>query len=224
MTESETDTPPQTESAEKSAPLSHELSEFLVQLSIAVRRYAIYPPDHPSLGPAVTNVMRCLGPLFQERSVLQIGVAGEQLVIEGFATDVKHPVLRELGRLLHDLQLGAITFTVGVASQEVEGLLQTLSREAEGDEPPLGLLPPRQRPTWDHIAIYPVGYDQLHIQEGSADRATELWLGLAQAAMAGDEPLDPGGSARPQGARGDHPDPRTGNRPTTRPSWDTCSA
>ena len=77
----------------KHAVLSRELSEFLIELSIAVHRYAMYPPGHPSLRPAVENAVGRLGEIFMDRRTVSIGVANRQLVIEGVATDP-----RQIGR------------------------------------------------------------------------------------------------------------------------------
>ena len=52
-------------------------------------------------------------------------------MIEGVATDPKHPVLRELAGRLHRHHLGAITFRRGVEQGEVTDALRTLAMEAE---------------------------------------------------------------------------------------------
>ena len=85
-------TPRRGSPAERAA-LSRELSELLIELSIAVHRFAMYPPGHPSLAPAVDNVLGRLAEVFVDREQLSIGVAQKQLVIEGMATEARHPVL-----------------------------------------------------------------------------------------------------------------------------------
>ncbi|MEX2526032.1 MAG: hypothetical protein WEA09_00215 [Gemmatimonadota bacterium] len=179
------------------ATLSKDLSEFLIELSIGVHRYAMYPRSHPSLRPVTQDILTGLGSLLSSRANLSIGVAQKQLIIEGVATDAKHPVLSDLARRLHSHQLGAISFTKGVTVVDLEGLLETLAVEPEREGSPVGLLPPDQLPAWDHVRIFPVGYDQLGMKESGESkerepaRATQLWLGLAQAAMASEDPLDP---------------------------------
>ena len=37
--------------------MSRDLTEFLIQLSIAVHRFSMYPPGHPSLEPAAEGVV-----------------------------------------------------------------------------------------------------------------------------------------------------------------------
>ncbi len=191
--------------AERSAALSKELSEFLLELSIGVHRFAMYPGDHPALQEAGETVLAGLSRLFADRSQLAIGVAQSQLVIEGVATEAEHPVLGDLARRLHAHQLGAVTFAKGAERDEVLDLLHTLAQDPQRDGEPLGLLPPDRLPRWPHVRVYPMGYERLEFVE-DADarglahhRATHLWLGLARAAMASEATLDP---AQP-------PDPET---------------
>jgi hypothetical protein len=61
----------------------------LIDLAIGLHRYAMYPPEHPCLGRVAENMVARLAQYFVERHDLSIGVAGEQLVIEGMATDSK---------------------------------------------------------------------------------------------------------------------------------------
>ena len=178
------------------AALSRDLSELLIELSIAVHRFAMYPPGHPSLGPAVENVVGRLANVLAEKEGLAIGVAHRQLVVEGVATDVRHPVLSDLARRLHHHQVGAVSFSRGARASEVERLLEALAADPEREGGPLGA---RDLPRWEHVRLHPVGYDRLGLEgEGESpgaapsadDRAAQLWLGLAQAAMAREEPLE----------------------------------
>lgn len=174
--------------------LSRGLTEFLIQLSITVHRFGMYPPGHPSLEPAAENVVDRLGRLLDDHESLAIGVASGQLIIEGIATDAGHPVLSDLARRLHGHQIGAISVDREATVTEVEEACRALAQDSERGADPIGLLPRAEVPDWDHFHLYPLGYDRLEIkqssggQEGvSVDRATELWFGLARAAISGDE-------------------------------------
>ena len=204
------DTPPvdaaqaDTPEENKQAALSQELSEFLVELSMAVHRYAMYPPGHPSLAPAVAGVVGRLSELFESRPAISIGVAQRQLVIEGVATDSLDPVLSDLARRLHGHHLGALSFARGTNTHELEEVLELLAHETERDGEPIGLGPSESIPKWEHARVYPIGYDQLEMKsvvgEGKTGdgRSSRLWLGLAQAALASDDPLEDGSSADPK--------------------------
>src|SRR2546430_13422114 len=84
------------------AALSRDLADFLIELSIALHKHAMYPEGHPSLAPAAAGVTRRAALLLEDRATISLGVARNQLVIEGVATDPKHPVLRELAGRLQD--------------------------------------------------------------------------------------------------------------------------
>lgn len=187
------------------ATLSRELSDFLIQLSIAIHRYAMYPEGHPSLGPTVDNLVERLTGLLQERTQLSLGVARNQLVIEGVATEPANPVLRELAGRLHRHHLGAVTFTRGVGFDELHEVLDLIAVEADRSEVPLGLDPTYRIGRWQHVRLYPLTYDRLElVREEGADpdeaeeeetrsartRAAQLWVGLARAAMAAEQASD----------------------------------
>lgn len=196
--------------AEPRAALSRQLSEFLIEFSIGVHRYGMYPPGHPSLAPVVDNIVGRLGDLFEERRSLSIGVARRQLVIEGTATDQKHPVLSDLAKRLHEHQIAALTFEFGVTASEIDGLLAALAGETRRDGTPIGLLAPDEIPDWPHAHLYPVGYDQLELRrEGGSGsgKASDLWLGLAQAALArGHDTDDAESSTLARAIAGHHPE------------------
>src|ERR1043165_5551259 len=96
-----------------------ELTDCLVELSIGVSRFAMYPPGHPALAPVVENVRRRLSSLLEQRGSLSVGVAQRQLVSEGTTTDMKHPVLADLADRLRSHHLGALSFDRGVAANEL---------------------------------------------------------------------------------------------------------
>src|SRR5712671_5535973 len=182
------------------AALSRELADFLIELSIALHKHAMYPEGHPSLAPAAAGVTRRAEHLFEERATLALGVARQQLVIEGVATDPKNPLLSELAGRLHRHHLGAVTFHRGLRVPEVVDVLETLAVEAERTGQPLGLGSPEQLRAWDHVRLHPVTYERLELlqeddQAVAADdksgrerglRGAQLWVGLARAALSAD--------------------------------------
>src|SRR5438034_130218 len=170
------------------AALSRELADFLIELSIALHKHAMYPEGHPSLAPAAAGVTRRAALLLENRSTLSLGVARRQLVIEGIATDPKHPVLGELAERLHRHHLGAVTFRKGVEPAEVADVLKTLAVDAERAGQPLGLGNPERLRAWPHVQLHSLTYERLElVGEGApaeGARAAQLWVGLARAALA----------------------------------------
>jgi hypothetical protein len=200
--------PPAAPPPHERATLSRELSEFLIELSIALHKHSMYPEDHPSLGPAAAGVLRRADALLRDRPSLSLGVARNQLVIEGVATDPRHPVLAELAGRLHRHHLGALTLNRGVEVGEIRDVLRTLALEADRTGQPLGLGDPARLSAWRHIRLHAMTYERLELLDdpsgqtadvgadartadeggGTRDqrvRGAQLWIGLARAALAG---------------------------------------
>ncbi len=183
---------------ERGTTLGKEISDFLIEFSIGVHRYSMYPADHPSLVPAAGNVLEHLKRMFRGRSQVSLGVAKRQLIIDGVATTERNPVLTDLARRLHDHQLGAIVFNSEVGVESMESLLRALSLDTDKGADPIGLRPRPEIPSWPGVKLIPVGYEDLELSESDADdrestgEAMRLWLGLAQAATASvDDPQSP---------------------------------
>src|ERR1043166_5125675 len=165
----------------------------------------MYPEGHPSLAPAAAGLTRRVEQLLEGRSTVSLGVARQQLVIEGVATDPKHPVLAELAGRLHRHHLGGVTFSRGFDSGEVQDVLRTIAREADRSGQPLGLGDRARLSAWPHIRLYPMTYEKLELLDGKTDdpfqggvgeadeeelrdarvRGEQMWIGLARAALAG---------------------------------------
>lgn len=170
------------------ASLSGELSDFLIEFSAALQKHAMYPPGHPVLGPSAESVFSRLSVLLANHGSLSIGVAREQLIIEGVATDSSHALLRSLADRLHHHELGAISFAEGVAPTEIAEVLALISAEPERTGRPLGREPEEVLKGRAHIRLHPVRYDSLKLRSSSGrsvsgDVGTHLWIGLAQAAL-----------------------------------------
>ena len=83
------------------------------------------------LGPSAESVFSRLSVLLASHGSLSIGVAREQLIIEGVATDSSHALLRSLADRLHHHELGAISFAEGVVPTEIAEVLELISSEPE---------------------------------------------------------------------------------------------
>jgi len=169
---------------------------FLIEFSVALHKHAMYPTGHQSLEPAAARVAERAARLLENRPTLAFGVARHQLIIEGIATDPNHPVLRRLAETLHQHHLGAVSILRGVESHEISGALLALAEEVSSGTA-LGLTPGGRVPEWPHVRLHPLTLDRLELVEehpstrhhGDGERVrrrAQLWIGLANAAMARD--------------------------------------
>jgi hypothetical protein len=174
------------------------MSRFLVDFSIALHRIAMYPRDHPSLVPVLDTLARRAEVLLHDRPRFAVGVARDRLVIEGVVSEVRHPLLRGLAEHLHRHHLAAISFLRGVGGPELTDVVAALAEDPNRGRGSVGRLPREQAPSWPHVTLHPLTIDGLEIVDGNTERATgtsvrctDLWVGLARAALersAGDDP------------------------------------
>ena len=179
--------------------LPRVFSEFLLEFSIALHKYTMYPDSHPSLEPAAAAVVARASSLLSDRIQIAFGVARRQLIIEGVATNPAHPVFRRLAEWLNRHQLGAVIILRGLEVVEVSGALRALAQEPDLVGP-FGLAAPETRSAWPHLRLHPLSFDRLSLAASDSpkpdaarhhDRGTrsaDLWIGLASAAMASDRP------------------------------------
>ena len=191
-----------TASSTAGAVLSRELTAFLVEFSVSLHKHAIYPSGHPSLAPAAARLSEMASRLLLNRATLAFGVARHQLIIDGVATDPNQPVLRRLAEALHQHQLGAMSILPGVTAHEMHAALCSLAEETAD---PATAKRPLDRP---HVRFHPLTLDRLEIVDEDPSlveevdsepriRRAQLWVGLANAAMARDAELDPLDAAPP---------------------------
>jgi hypothetical protein len=123
-------------------------------------------------------------------------VARKQLIIEGVATDPANPVLKELAERLHKHHVGAVKLQRGISRDELASALSALAVDPTRAEKPLGLYGGALTDQWEHVHFFPLTYDRLQLIEDdgetpgpdqmAASRSTQLWVGLARAALATD--------------------------------------
>lgn len=181
------------------AVLLRDLSDFVIELSIALHKHGMYPDDHPSLVVARRGVAQRLDALLRERPALALGVARSQLIIEGLATDSRNPLLRGLAQHLHRHGVGAVKFLAGVRVDEIDAMLRVLAADADRGGAAIQVGDKHGRHRWEHVWLLPLTYDQLELvsEPGSSapasavqTRTSQLWLDLARAALQADVNLE----------------------------------
>jgi len=155
----------------------------------------MYPPGHPSQERSASGVSQRVTALLEQRPAISIGFARHQVIIEGVASDPRHPLLRTFAEKFHKQHIGALTFQRDVSAAEIAGMMTLIATESEKSDKPVGLGPAEQLRQWPHIRLHPVTYDQLQLVGDTPDEAEEereqtgqLWIGLAQAAMQSGDP------------------------------------
>lgn len=179
-----------------SGALDKRITDFLLDFGVAVQKHAIYPAGHPQLVAAVERVMKRLDAAMVNDKPIAIGIARNQVVIEGVATDPTNSLMKELAQRFHRHRLGSITVSPEVLRDELADFLVASSKE-EHEGPQIALAAQTER--WPHIALTALVYDKLELmgeESGLSDDearkagAKLIWIALARSTlMAGDGAL-----------------------------------
>jgi hypothetical protein len=161
------------------------MADLMVELSVALHKYSMYPDGHPLLESAVLGLTRKLTLALSERQMIAIAVARNHLVVDGVPTDPAHNVTRDLALKLFRREIGAIRLYEGVKEAELQDVLRTIARETPENE--------EAAREWQHVRLFPLTYDQLELQQDEAEQtsehrngwATQLWGKLASASLYG---------------------------------------
>jgi hypothetical protein len=170
-----------------------EYETLLVEFATSLQKHTFYPSGHPIVVASADRLHARLCDALDACGSLAVGVARQQLVVDGVPLGDDHPILRDLAALLHRQQLAAMVLHRGVERDELSEVLTTLGTEALQDsdnEQVSDLLALEGR--WPHVLFTRQSFDRLQMgfDDGSADdadeaRVNDLWLGLARVALAG---------------------------------------
>ena len=190
-------------SAGGTGALDKRIVDFLLDFGVAVQKHAIYPAGHPQLTAAVDRVMRRLDAAMVNNKPITFGIARNQVVIEGVATDPNNSLMKELAQRFHRHHLGSLTISPEVLRDELADFLVASSKD-ENEGPQIALAAQTER--WPHINMTSLVYDKLELMgedsgltddEAKKAGAKLIWIALARSTLLlgegniGEDLLDP---------------------------------
>ncbi|MGH7579400.1 MAG: hypothetical protein ACREM9_04455 [Gemmatimonadales bacterium] len=181
--------------------LARDLSDLLVEFSLALGYQSAYPEGHPLLVTAAERLTHALAGALASRSTLTLGIARRQFVIDGVATDPGNGLLGNLAQRFHRHRVAALRFDRAITQAEMTSLLAAIGTDPRRDPGPLGLQPESAR-TWANAEIYPAQYSRLELSqeqgtESDSGTDVQLWLELARAALPDGTRTELAGSSHP---------------------------
>lgn len=173
--------------------LSPELQELTQELALAVHKRGIYPASHPMLHGSVDALARRFETALGTRSQVSLGVSRHRLVVDGVSTDENNSLLADLAERLYEHELGVVTFLRNVERRTLDEFIAVISVSPARGAEPLGAGGRAQLARWNDLVLTRVAFDRLELmgdgdgerEEPTAQRAAEVWLGLARATLAG---------------------------------------
>ena len=188
--------------SDKPPALAKPLIDLLIEMSVGLHKYSMYPDGHKLLDTAMSGVWRKLNDAIGDAPKLAIGVARNQLIIEGVPSDENSPVLRDLALKLYRRRIGGIVLEKSIDEAELTDLFRTIARydatlidmllaAEEGKPPPEGH---DKLPDWPHAKLLPLSFSQLELgsdallpgeepKKGAGSWASQLWVQLARATV-----------------------------------------
>ncbi len=162
------------------------LTTFLTQLHVALNRRRTYGAGHPMVVGSEEAALAALDAVLLTRSTFTIGVARQELLLNGVPIPTSMSVTRDLAARLHRRGVGALTFHSGVDLDRLQSMLAWLAREVVPTAD--GSLPDDPLPSINGIIVGRLAYDALML--GDADTVANasmaaLWQALAQIATDG---------------------------------------
>ena len=89
----------------------------------------MYPGGHPSLAAGERRLFDRLSEALVGRATLTIGVARDQLVVNGVTTGGRNHHVRTLADRLHEHRVAGVKFIDGIAVDELSAFLNWAARE-----------------------------------------------------------------------------------------------
>lgn len=164
-----------TEAKQEKLPLDAKLlSDAVIELNISRRSVGLYPPDHPIVTTSIERAFQHLQKLFEIRTGIMLGIAGDALVVDEFTLDRRNPVFREFARILHAKGIAAVTFSMGLDQIELARFHEMIS---DKDMPMGSELAEHAARLISHISLSPVNFDNFCYIEGSQRSGTagDVW-------------------------------------------------
>jgi hypothetical protein len=155
----------------------------------------MYPTGHPHLHSATERLIAKAQAMLAAERIVVFGIARDQFVLDGAATDPRNNLFRELADKLHRHRLATLRISRGITSDEISRLVGLLSADPASYGRG-GLL--AEAGALEHVQLQAIEYGRIVLEEGEggADptvpvprRSEDLWLDLAR--LAAESKLDP---------------------------------
>jgi HEAT repeat protein len=103
------------------------LSEAIIEFNISRRSVSLYPPGHAVITGAIERAFGLLEKLFELRSSISLGIAGDSLFIDEYVLDKHNPVYKEVAEAFYEKGIAAVAFHAGLTKEELNILHELLT-------------------------------------------------------------------------------------------------
>ncbi len=158
------------------------IQQLLMRFAGTLNRRRAYAAAHPMVLAAESQLLETIAAVLDGRSTLIIGVAKDELLIDGEPYETKNSYARELATRLHRRGVGAITLEAGITIEELRAALGWLAADPD--------VAADAAPVQPGVQITRIAYDHLVLDDAIRDAecaVASLWRTLAEVAEFGVE-------------------------------------
>lgn len=156
-------------------------------LTIGLRAWKFYPPDHPALGLALDRLVTASTDATEQGPVM-LAVTPQTLIVEGVPLDANDIVVSECAKLLHEVDVIQLAFVAAPPPDAVRSLLATLSTDSTDRRKRGGPAAIWETEGHPSIVLEQIDYQQLLEREEAEQGPTRrdaLWQSIVRSIIAG---------------------------------------
>ena len=162
------------------------LADALQGLYGACQLTNLYPPGHPSVPKTAQAAVKDFDKVLTNRESIVVGVTHDRLIFDSQNICETSNTLDDLAHLLHELDVAAIEFSVGMVAKELEACAQELTAASKQQIKGAKLADAIKEKAIDHIRLYPIDYRAVNFADGAEQRhgektpTAEIWKQMIQ--------------------------------------------
>lgn len=162
------------------------LADALQGLYGACQMTNLYPPGHPAVPKTAQAAAKDFDRVLTSRESVTVGVTHDRLMFDSQNMCETSKTLDDLARLLHELDVAAIEFSVGMVAKELEDCAQELAAASKQQVKGTQLADAIREKAIEHIRLYPIDYGAVNFADcteqhrGDKTPAVETWKQMVQ--------------------------------------------
>jgi HEAT repeat protein len=149
------------------------LGQALIELNIARKNFAIYPPGHIQIAHSIDRAWEFLTRLIASWPELVLGIARDRMFVGEEQLDARNSIYREFATALHSQNIAAVSFLDGLAKAEVLEFLAIITSSPEGINERGGIAQAMNSASIAHINVEVIDYASFLLTEEKEILQTE---------------------------------------------------
>jgi HEAT repeat protein len=149
------------------------LGQAIIELNIARKNFAIYPPGHIQIAHSIDRAWELLTRLIASWPALVLGIARDRMFVDEEQLDTRNSIYREFATALHSQNIAAVSFIDGLTKAEVLDFLAIITSSPEAINERGGIGQAMKKARIEHINVEAIDYASFFLTEEEEILQTE---------------------------------------------------